>query len=419
MRVAICTIKRLQAVLAVPAVLFLAGCSGDSTVGPEDAPAGLSVAFGIWNPTSTDTCTPEIHNQYAVVGPDGKLYPTWHPPVDPSTGCTFGHDHGRDPRGSDLYAEVGDIPFGYANELLDVWDPTGPRHEDHFGHKMEWENDIEMNTGSGIFEIRCDVLIKMHQGTHSKDAFTNNLHELSWHARCSDGTALSVTFLTIIGDAGELVRSCDGDVDVQVGPPSPANSPNGGGRRLIPDRTCIEQHILVAEGDRSSFGSGLRESWQISHSIRTEGGSRLASLGPYFNVFNPSRFFDPAMPDGVGRPIDVCYEVTADGRRAQGGLCDESTAEGSIQGIAFDDPQSAFDGARRDVDINSIRISNANGPEVWYTDPFGKNGRTEPFPGSIRQWIRQFDNDGVTPSGPSIGRDRDYGPDGSGVHPPN
>jgi hypothetical protein len=284
---------------------------------------------------------------------------------------------------------------------------------------MEWENDVLMNTGSALFEIRCDVLVKMHQGSHSKDAFTNNLHELSWHARCSDGTELHATFLTPIGDAGELARSCDGDVRVDVGTPNPTNSPDGGGRRLIPDRTCVEQHILVAEGDRSSFGSGLRESWQLSHSLRTESGGRLASVGPYFNVFNPSRFYDPAMPDGVGRPIDVCYEVTEDGRRAQGGLCDESTAEGTVLDVAFDDPRSAFDGARRDFDINSIRISNSDGPQVWYTDPFGKNGRTESFPGSIMQFIAQFDNEDVTPSGPSIGRDRDYGGEGTGVHAPN
>lgn len=125
------------------------------------------------------------------------------------------------------------------------------------------------------------------------------------------------------------------------------------------------------------------------------------------------------MADGVGRPIDVCYEITPDGRRAQGGLCDEATAEGTILGIGFDDPRSTFSGAHRDVDINSIRISNAAGPEVWYTDPLGKNGRTAPFPGSLRQFLAKIDNSGVTPSGPSIGRNRDYGGPGTGVHAPN
>ena len=63
------------------------------------ANATPSRAFGIWNPGPNDTCTKEQHDAYSVVGPDGKLYPTWHPPTGPG-GCTFGHEHGRDPHGS-------------------------------------------------------------------------------------------------------------------------------------------------------------------------------------------------------------------------------------------------------------------------------------------------------------------------------
>ncbi len=397
--------------------MIAVGCTSDGVIGPEDAPAGVSRAFSIWAPTPEfDTCTPEVHDRYATVGPDGKLYPTWHPPIDPASGCTFGHDHGRDPSGSDLFGDVGPIPFGYANEVLDIHDPANPRHEDHFGHKVEWENDIEMNTGSSVFQISCDVLIKMHQGTHSKDALTNNLHELVFHARCSDGTGLHVTFLTNIGDAGGFESTCN-DVRVEVGTPSPVNSPDGGGRRIIPDRSCVDQLILVPDGSESQFRSALRESWQASESIRAENGRRLVSLGPYFNVRFPSRFHNPADPGIIGRPMDVCYEVTETGERARGGVCEEVTAGGTILDIAWNDPRSPFDGADRDTDINSIRISNADGPEVWYTDPFGANGRTEPFPGSIKQWIARIDNDAVTPSGPRIGRN--YGGPGTGVHAPN
>src|SRR5205807_1369689 len=111
--------------------------------GPEpEAISRLALLLGREIATERQRCQrAEVHNSYSVVGPDRKLYPTWHPPVDPVTGCSFGHDHGRDPRGSALYAEVGPIPFGYANEQLDVYDPANPRHEDHFGHKIEWEND--------------------------------------------------------------------------------------------------------------------------------------------------------------------------------------------------------------------------------------------------------------------------------------
>ena len=54
-----------------------------------------------------------------------------------------------------------------------------------------------------------------------------------------------------------------------------------------------------------------------------------------------------------------------------------------------------------------------------YTDPFGKHGQTQPFPGSIRQFIARINNDrgGLELAGPGIGGDRDYG--GPRVHAPN
>ena len=76
-----------------------------------------------------------------------------------------------------------------------------------------------------------------------------------------------------------------------------------------------------------------------------------------------------------------------------------------------------FKGTRRFVDVNSNRVSNLDGPSVWYTDSLGQNGRTEPFPGSIRQWIAVRDNSSFDLSGGVIGRDRDY--DARGVHAPN
>ncbi|UCD25006.1 MAG: hypothetical protein JSW51_03530, partial [Gemmatimonadota bacterium] len=98
---------------ALALCLVLVSCESDNALSPTNS-AGFSRAYDIWQPGPDDTCTREIHNQYSVVGPDGLLYPTWHPPIDPATGCSFGHDHGRDPSGSALYGEVGPIPFGLA-----------------------------------------------------------------------------------------------------------------------------------------------------------------------------------------------------------------------------------------------------------------------------------------------------------------
>jgi hypothetical protein len=406
--------------IGVPLAVVVGVACSDAVQGPPQA-TGFSAAYGIWTPGPGDSCTKETHDRYAVVGPDGKLYPTWHPPVDPETGCTFGHEHGRDPRGSSLYGMTGPVPFGYANEQLDTYDPTLMRHEDHVGHKIEWANDIPLHFGSNaasqLFDIRCDVFVKLHQGTHSKDAYTNNLHELAYHIRCTDGTELHVTLLTAIGTPGEFSRGCDADTEVVVGPATPAGSPDGGGRRLIPDRSCASR-LLVPLGQRSDWGL-LRESWQTSSALVRDDGHRLASFNPYFQVILPSRYYFGGQPNNVGRPIDLCYEVGPSGERAQGGPCDESTNHGADSGVAFDDPRSQFDGAARLVDINSTIISNRDGPEVWYTDPLGRHGRRTPFPGSVRQFIAHIDNDlgSLIPSGPGIGQNRAYS--GQGVHSPN
>ena len=395
-----------------------AGCGEASLAGLDPDTQPHSVAFDAWQPGPGDTCPISVHQRYAAKGPDGKLYPTWHPPVDPETGCSFGHEHGRDPHGSNLYASVGDIPLGYANEQLDTYDPAGKRHEDHFGHKYEWDNDVQMRVanGGGVLSVKCDIMYKLHQGTHSKDAFTNNLHEVVYHARCTDGTEVHMTIMAAIGRAGEFTRTCDG-AHIQAGTPNPANSPNGGGQRVIPDITCVERHLLVGDGQSSDVDKALHESWQQSLAIRTDDGRTLAGMDPYFQVFLPSRFYDPAKGDVTGRPIDMCYLAEANGDRAHSSLCNTATQNGTIAGVAYNDPRSPFNGVRRVLDVNSLDINNPDGPTVWYSDPFGRHAATSPFPGSIRQYVAKINNTGLDLSGPGIGSNRNYG--GPGVHAPN
>ncbi|HKV73036.1 MAG TPA: hypothetical protein VJN95_00840 [Gemmatimonadales bacterium] len=409
--------------LVTASLALLAGCSDDhSAPPPQVAVNGDAASFGVWTPGPHDDCTKEIHDSYSVVGPDGKRYPTWHPPIDPATGCHFGHEHGRDPRGSHIYARTGPIPFGYANEQLDTYDPAGIRHEDHFGHKIEWANDVQFNLGDGlasqVLRVTCNVLTKLHQGTHSKDAFTNNLHELVYYVDCNDGTRLDITVLTAIGTPGEFVEACDNGIHVDAGTPTPSNSPDGGGQRRIPDQHCVDEFLRVPAGQNSQFFSALHESWETSTSIRKGNGHTLAAFNPYFQVFLPSRFYDPALANLTGRVIDACFHPDSNGELARGQLCNQATANGTLDSLAFDDPRSPFNGAHRVVDINGNFLDNADGPEIWYTDPMGGHASTSPFPGSIRQFIAKKKNaESFRFEGPAIGDDRDYG--GSGVHAPN
>ncbi|MBL8978331.1 MAG: hypothetical protein JNM53_07960 [Gemmatimonadetes bacterium] len=415
------TFRRLVAGALIPPTVLLAACGdgGYTGISPVEE-TGPAVQFGIWVPGTGDTCTPTEHDRYSVVGPDGKRYNTWHPPVDPATGCSFGHEHGRDPRGSKLFGRTGPIPFGLANEALETWDPQNPRREDHFGHKVDWENDVEFVRKDGLtgalFSVKCDVLAKLHQGTHSKDAFTNNLHEIAYHIQCTDGTEMHVTLMSAIGQAGGFNRTCDRQ-RVDVGVPSPANSPNGGGQRIIPDRTCVDQHLHVGPNQRADYNAALHESWETSNSVRTEGGRTVAHFNPYFQVFFPSRFYDPAAVNITGRPIAEC-DVLDPSRDLNNDLCAQSTNDGTLTGLAFDDARSRFNGVRRFIDVNDNNIDNEDGPTVWYTDPFGRNGRKDPFPGSVRQWIGKTKNEyGFNVNGPAIGFNRNYG--AASVHAPN
>ena len=167
--------------------------------------------------------------------------------------------------------------------------------------------------------------------------------------------------------------------------------------------------MLAQPDGRPRFDAALRESWEISASLRAENGRTLVSFNPYFQVEDPSRYYDPAAEKSLARPIDLCYRDGLRGRDRCEGLPPDP--------ISWDDPRSPFKGVRRFVDINGNNVRNANGPHVWYTDPLGRHGSPEPFPGSIRQWIAVHDNEGLDLHGPVIGRNRDY--DAPGVRAPN
>ena len=397
-----------------------------------------SHALGLWTPTAFDTCPAALHDSYSVVGPDGKRYPTWHPPrvIDPATGdrCSFGHEHGRNPARSDLREWIArhlagagrrqaGIPFGIANEALDAYAAANPgtpeRHEDHVGHKIEWQNDVELERSSGGGQthigVTCDLLTKLHQGSHSTDALGNNVHELLYAVRCDDGTRLLATKLVTFGEPNEFVRACDKETVVGAG--TSYAYPAGTGVRFIPDRACIENHVLVGSGQYSQFSRGLYEDWLSANYLRTAEGEEIAYFDPHFAVFNPSRYGYEG--GAIGRVIDVCWEETPGGDAARGGACGDATGQGTIETpLPFDSPASPFNGAHREVYFNQTTVRNEGGPKRWWTDPYGGNASTQPFPGAVCQLVSATDNSSwPTLESQAFGADRPYG--GRGVHAPN
>jgi hypothetical protein len=408
--------RRPRRVLAVALLPLFAACTDRAQPAPVAAApttpgwnGQLARSMGLWTPSRFDTCTQAQHDAWAVTGPDGRRYPTWHPPVDPATGCTYGHEHGADPRRSHLYEESGGMPFGYVNEVLADHRPGSARPEDHVGHKVEFVNDVELKTeGGGPSGVTCDFLVKLHQGTHSRDAFTNNLHELFYHVRCSDGTVIHWRNLTPIGRPGHVVPASTNTQLVFAGSPLPADSPNeqGGIGRRVPDAPRV-------------LTGSLGENWFTHNFFALPGGGRVF-FDPYFDIFDPSRHFDAEAPTLMARPIDVCLRAESPMRHAR---CDSVRALGAP--VPWDDPRSPFRGTIRNVHVNSMHLVNANGRDSVWTDVHGFNAAERPFPGSVLQRVARIDNrhaerrirNSVLDRGFGTELRRDY--HARGVHAPN
>jgi len=109
-------------------VLF---AEADGTPSPQPAvPAGLP------RPEINAECPNWVHDQYMTEGPDGQMYRTWHPQIDPVYWCYFGHEHGADPS---LLPSGWQVPYGYVAFYNNRQD------EFHNGFKGVYFTDIQGN----------------------------------------------------------------------------------------------------------------------------------------------------------------------------------------------------------------------------------------------------------------------------------
>jgi hypothetical protein len=187
--------------------------------------------------------------------------------------------------------------------------------------------------------------------------------------------------------------------------------------RLIPDRACIEEYVLVPPGATSRHSDiwSLYENWQLESELTAADGSEIASFDPWFAVRNPSRYAQPT--SGIGRTLDAAWETDpGDGGVANAPPWTDVQGEGPFE---YRDPRSPFDGSERDFYVHDVEVRNSGGPTRWYTDPYGRNGSPRPFPGAICQIVAPTDNsDQPELKRRLFGRDDDYG-SGFGVHAPN
>ena len=304
-----------------------------AVVAPDRSGASWSAVASYYRdyPPLFGECSEEQHAKYWVKGADGDIYPTWHPPVDPS-GCRFGHEHGDDPRSSDLYQLSGGIPFGFVHGRLMHGGGMGDRQEDHVGHKIVMRNNWTAVAGNPANStdlmaelgdsFECDWLSKVHQGTHSSDALGNNMHEYFLNLSCKDGTHVSIKELAAWGEPSSFYTECS---DIEGGgewihggfdsSDTPIVYPND------PDPTnddTSETGFLLNDGkrsvnclsDRIKGRKDLFELWKADGHIRSpQGGS--VHFSPYYIIKNPNRYFDwqwqeHGLDNAMISSVDIC-----------------------------------------------------------------------------------------------------------------
>lgn len=373
----------------------------------ESDPKGYAPKAG------TNECSNEVHAKYWTYGKDGKVYPTWHPNTDPS-GCVFPHEHGDDPRRAGaLFEEVGFPEFGYSSEVMqDNMPETSVRHEDHVGHKTLARSPFRIyqgDNGSSFFEptnlparTTCNLLVKYHQGLHSPDAFTNNLHEVLYDMSCDDGTEIRLDTMMPIGEPGRFIATdcpgqpgnpnsfTDGTV-FEPGPPVPADSPDappGTYGRMISDSRCVDAikrgdvHYEILVGGNVPFSTAdLHEFWFSNYEITGPANERFYMGGTLFYALDPARHYNPNNENNIGYNIDICYDVP----NIQGDFKCPAALRASQQRLPYDDTRSPFKGGTRDIRLGQVVVQTGSADKTFYTDVFGKRASTTPFEGSIEQ----------------------------------
>jgi hypothetical protein len=440
-----------RAAAALAAVFMLTGsvvvsCDGDSSStpgSPTDRPA--SRAFGAWTPPTAQSgetiCTKEQHDSYFVIGPDGKKYPTWHPPVLTDAAgnliCAFGHEHGADPsqagagyRGwdavrrhfaydangngaiddSELANKTG-IPFGYANEYA-----TGsgaPLVEPHESYKILFANRRNRQrtfSNQTYNDVVCDQLVAFNQDTASSASFTNNLYSVIVAADCEAAAGAVVPAyranVILSGLVSYGVANAIADVTA-------TNATIG---RQIPTQQRVFNNILVASGQTSDYVTGLRERWNGALTLTRSDSTALAAINIAVGTTDPARFASAATAGVARNSIDVCYtgldaagnEVTTSPvRLARGSTCQSlpvgggpTTGSGPSvpvnSRVTSTSRDSPFRGCQRSTWFGAFSVRNNAGATVWYTDTSGGNASAAPRSGALKQFVDVSDTGNST-----------------------
>ncbi len=390
-----------------------------------ECPAPTGTEFADTFTPGPGECSVATHDRYWVRGTDGRVYRTWHPPTttDVETGapCSFGHEHGDDPRESPLYMFASGVPFGFVNHVAVL---NGfHRHEDHYGHKVYVQDLYQAAVGNGPSDepiaaagFHCYWLSKIHQGTHSGDALRRNMHEYQNAVVCDDGaartadpgfeintgpthhTAHAVKTLTFWGQPGSfkacsgLDRTITGTTADGVVPPDDSDT----NREIKCARAsegwlfkALPEEIVSRTGDPdyAPSSAGIDELWKPWMHVFNREGQRIFLASPYYVVRDPIRVYNDGsmVPrrdvDGDGMidnwipTLEACIasEMTF-------GQCSDLPAFPSSVPMTewWRLPESPFRGVVRVVHPKGITVANRSARTLFCTDHLGMETADDP-----------------------------------------
>jgi hypothetical protein len=303
--------------------------TGTPLPAPGTTPRPTNTPPPAGNATAGQPCPQALHDSIVTIGPDGASYPTWHPAVDPQSGCFFGHEHGGDPRTSRANSAL--PAFGYVGTAAGVVEP-------HAGFKVFlWHVGEETDFGP----VTADIRAVFHMGTAGVKRYTERFHSLEYDYVARDGTGREA-HVAGMADTGTVQGStCD--------------NPRRDGR----DFSTV--------GCDDAYEIWGNVSFQVIHPddpYTDVMHTRLTVTGA-FAAFDPILTRDPA---------DNARVLYTQAYRNPGSSVDPTSASSPYRGC----DREAYGGP------NFWR--NAGRPTVYFTDAYGfvKPG---PGPGLIRQYV--------------------------------
>jgi hypothetical protein len=303
------------------------------TCGPQATatPTRTSTPVPASGATAGQPCPQALHDSWVATGPDGKSYPTWHPAVDPTYGCFYGHEHGTDPRTSKANSAM--PAFGYIGSLAGFNEP-------HAGFKVfTWYAGESSDMGP----VASDMRAVFHMGTSGVARYTERFHSLEFDMVSRDGSGREAH---IAGMA---------DTNAAVGTPCDNPQPQNGGR------------------DFSTVG--CNNSYEIWSNVHFQIKDPSDPYTDYFHtritVTAAFASFDPVLTRDPANNARVLYSLNY--------YQPSSTIDPTS-------PQSPYLGCRREAYGGPIFFNNSGKATVYYTDAFG-NGKPGPGPGIIRQTV--------------------------------